>query len=286
MARKGLVTLLLAVGMLAVGCGEKTAMVAPASMPVTMAATSVGSDLAAAWELGQTYNMLGSVSYTSVQDSYSMIGVGFKYFFEDVANDDKPVGLQEFFGSKTAAEAQVMMISPEVGDSDTAFGVDGYYTLPAMEGKMKVGAEVLMVSDANTFMWGINASYDFMAGLRATIGYSSTDYDGPVSSDISLDVRYAKEIAGKWLDATLALDSYGSDDEGMQYGVTVDYYLMKELAVRVGYQAGSDNYDASTISAGAAYYTGPLAIKALWENTSPDVGDDKTAISVVVEYRM
>ncbi|MBN1808475.1 MAG: porin [Planctomycetes bacterium] len=294
MARKGLVTLVLAVGLLAVGCGEQAALT-PAPAMVSAAPSDLGGDLASAFELGSAYNMIASLGYSmdSGLVEGSAIDVGFKYCFDEIENaEDKPIGLQEFFSDPSYAAANITLTSPDVGDGETIWQVEGQYTLPQMDGKLKVGGGAGGQTDV--FGWGIGAEYDIMDELTVGVRYASSKDDAASVTDtfIDVDVEYALAMSDQWLDLALNLELWSDDSGGdpsettITFGAT--YYVMPELGIRVKYvNASGDFYDATGFGVGAAYYVGPLAVSLDWEKLSPDgAPDDLSTITIGVEYRM
>jgi len=314
MARKSLVAVVLAAGLMALGCG-KTAMLTPSPAMVATVTGSVspGIDgLATAWVAPNAYQMVGSVSYDMVTDEdisdRTVLGIGFKYLLKPIDNDETPNGLQEFLKSKGHAAVNIDMTSwDEAGyDDDMLWMVDGAYTLPQLDGKLTpvamVGGGTLWGDNVDVFGFAVGAQYAILDDLKATLKYQSTAVDAGAGvewdvADIILDVRYA--LVNKWglkgWDFDLNVDLLttdgllGGEEDHTIIGIDVTGYILKELGVSVGYvmDDGEDDSGGSTITLGAKYYTGPMAVGVTYGMESLDAAgsEDVTTIGIKAEYR-
>jgi hypothetical protein len=298
MARKSLVAVVLAAGLMALGCGEqkKAAMLTPSPAMVATVTGSVspGMDgLASAFALGNAYQMMGSVGYVMETDDNvgaedaTAIDVGFTYYWKPVNNDDKPIGLQEFAQKATKVFANISMVTPEVSDSDTVWEVGGNYGF--MENKLQ--AEVAVGGQTDVFGFQVGAKYYLMDLLTVSAAYKSATFSGTTdvtANDILVNAEYAVQLGGRWLDAGLSVDLQSGDTgvpELTTIGVNATYYVLKELGVSVQYANVSGDAKANGFGVGAKYYYGPLAVGANWQQMTPDGGEAISDIGIVVEYR-
>jgi hypothetical protein len=302
MARKSLVAVVLAAGLMALGCGEKkTAMLTPSPAMVATATGSVspGIDgLASAFELGNAYQMLASVGYASVDYgsiTESDINVGFTYYLKAVDNNDKPIGLQEFLAPVSQVDAAATMVSGDAPiEDDTVWQVGGDYGF--MSNKLFAVADVRGQKDV--FGWDVGAQYYILPALaaKATFGMA-TDSSGPTDvneTDINIGAEYAVELGGRWLDLGLDVLLASWDVAGDPQQTTINfmatYYLLKELGISVGYMSVAGDItvqEGSGIGFGAKYYYGPMAFGVNYLMFTPDASgaDDITRLGIEVEYR-
>ena len=302
MARKSLVVVVLAAGLMALGCGEqkKAAMLTPSPAMVATVTGSVspGMDgLASAFALGNAYQMKANVGYASTDFgpiTESDIDVGFTYYLKAVENNDKPIGLQEFLAPVSQVDAAATMVSGDAPiEDDTVWQVGGDYGF--MSNKLFAVADVRGQKDV--FGWDVGAQYYILPALaaKATFGMA-TDSSGPTDvneTDINVGAEYAVELGGRWLDldlgVLLASDDSPADNSGTTINFMATYYLLKELGITVGYMSvtGDFGVEGSGIGIGAKYYYGPIAAGVNYLMFTPDAtgADDITRLGIEVEYR-
>jgi hypothetical protein len=270
-----------------------------------MVATVTGSvspgmdGLASAFELGNAYQMVGSVGY-DIDDfqgtDASSIDVGFTYYWKPVNNDDKPIGLQEFLQKATKISANAWLISVDGGDDETAWQVAGNYGF--MENKLIAEAAVnskyaigdIVFAGKDWFGFEVGAKYYIMDTLTAGASFASNTNDDAdqTITDINVKAEYAVELGGRWLDANLLVDLGSNDDADMSWTmikIGATYYVMKELGITAAYGMSSGDEEGDGLEVGATYYFKPLAVGAMYRSYSPEGEEDITSISIKVEYR-
>jgi hypothetical protein len=301
--KKSMLAVVLIAGLLTVGCGEqkKTAMLAPSPVAVATASGISADGLASAFELGSTYQMMGTLGFDSLEfdpgsNGETSLNLGFAYYWKPVDNNDTPIGLQEFMQKATKAFANLWFLSPDGGNDSTAWEVGGNYGF--LENKLiaeaslngKYGFGDIVVTGEDMFGFQVGAKYYILDTLTAGLAYASTtDSSGPTDEDITqviINGEYAIELGGRWLDAGLMLDfmdGYGSKTTTI--GVEATYYVLKELGVNVMFANTSGDADANSFGIGAKYYYGPLAAGVAYRSVSEDGGFDISDFGFTVEYR-
>jgi len=302
--KKSMLAVVLAAGLMVIGCGGTSGTQKTAPAPAMAIAGSPGSDsaqgLAGAPALGTTYQMEAALSYDFLTldpgdvDATSL-NLGFSYYWKPLNNDDTPVGLQEFMQKATKAGVELWFISPDVGDDETAWELAANYAVTedrrliaeaAVNGKYGFGDIVLGGND--WFGVRLGAKYYILDTLTAGLSYGvSRDKEAEVSIDeVIISGEYAVQLGGRWLDAGLSVYRYlveGSNTTTI--GIDLTYYVLKELGVNVMYARTGGDGEADTFGVGAKYYYGPFAFGLMYRSLDEDGGMEVSDIGLNVEFR-
>lgn len=233
----------------------------------------------------------GSRDDGSTDDDYSVIGLGFTwYFLGAVENDDVPVELQPLDQKASSANIQFGFgsVDYETGGvddsdiSDLALGVryilgedtpvDGLgFELTYTKRTIEDAGGGTDDEETTGLRFGVLYYIAPVEGLIAKLGYSTSSLDDggtaePEVSGIDLGVEYYVEVSdGMYLDAelTLAFPSYdpdtGADETDIfSYLLSVDFYPMQFLGFGLDY--GNASYDVT----GGDMDVGTIGLHAVW----------------------
>jgi hypothetical protein len=304
--KKGVLAVVLAAGLMVIGCGgtsgtQKTAL-APA--PATIIAGSPGSDsaegLAGAPVLGTTYQMEAALGFDFMNEDppdvdITSINLGFTYYWKPVNNDDTPVGLQEFMQKATKASIDLWFISPDGGQDETAWELAGNYAVAedgrliaeaALNGKFGFGDMVLAGND--WFGIRLGAKYYILDTLTVGLAYSvSRDSDADTTVDeVIISGEYAVQLGGRWLDAGLSIHRFNFEGANTTtIDIDLTYYILKELGVNVMYAGTGGDGEANTFGIGAKYYYGPFAFGLMYRQFNGIPNPDISDFGLNVEFR-